>query len=150
MTNRNKLDEIVNKRKKIKELKILFGKALIESDNYGYVTKDNLNTQNQILTFVSDIPLKISVIKSILAEAEKNLKELTELYIKDIQTRSENRPKTKSGLLSETQASKILGVHKETLARQRRARTGPEYTQIGKRILYSQEALEEYVKKHTT
>ena len=150
MSGTDVLKEISQKNKKLKRIRQKMAKALIEADINGKITISNISIQKQVLALVSDVPLKISVLKTILDEARKHLEELTQTYIKDMQERQEKQPKTATGMLSEAQAAKILGVHKETLARQRRARTGPAFTQVGKRILYSQEALEEYVKKHTT
>jgi len=150
MTGTDTLKEISQKNKKLKRIRQKIAKALIEADINGKITISNISIQKQVLALVADVPLKISVLKTIFEEAQKTLAELTQTYIKDMQERQEKQPKTATGMLSEAEAAKILGVHKETLARQRRARTGPAFTQVGKRILYSQEALEEYVKKHTT
>jgi DNA-binding protein YbaB len=150
MSGTDVLKEISQKNKKLKRIRHKMAKALIEADMNGKITISNISIQKQVLALVSDVPLKISVLKTILDEARKHLEELTQTYIKDMQERQEKQPKTATGMLSEAEAARILGVHKETLARQRRARTGPAFTQVGKRILYSQEALEEYVKKHTT
>lgn len=144
------LKDISKKNKKLKNIRQKLGRALTRTDKTGRIDPDDLPTQRDLLSFMSNVPLEISTLRTILRDAEKALNALTDAYINTVTYKINETPKTQTGLLSEQAAANALGIHKETLARQRRARTGPAFTQVGKRILYSHEALQEYIKKHTS
>lgn len=49
--------------------------------------------------------------------------------------------------MSEAEAAEYIGISKTHLACRRRADDGPAYFRIGRKILYSQEALDAYLEK---
>lgn len=50
------------------------------------------------------------------------------------------------GYLTSERLAEHLGVHPSTLVKWRMARSGPPYVRVGKRILYSQNSIENWLK----
>jgi len=150
MENRETLKEVAQRAKKHKKIRAGLAKALLRTDSFGRIVPADMPVQREIMALMADVPMELNTLRAILNDAEKALAKLTTTYIEAVQQKIKDTPVLATGLYSEREAADLLGIHKETLARQRRASTGPAFTKVGKRILYSKEALEAYIKKHTT
>ena len=54
----------------------------------------------------------------------------------------------KDGLLTKKQAAELIGVHRETFRSWAMSKDGPPYVRIGKRALYPQSQLMDWIETH--
>jgi predicted DNA-binding transcriptional regulator AlpA len=52
-------------------------------------------------------------------------------------------------LLSHFEAASLLGISPSTLAKMRLSATGPAYVKLGRRVLYEQSSIDEFIREQT-